>query len=30
VGKGAKTEEADHSSIVDHFIRESSLFALYY
>ena len=32
VGKGVKTEEADHSSIVEHFVRESSppFFDLYY
>ena len=27
VGKGVKTEEADHSSIIEHFIRESSPFS---
>jgi exocyst complex protein 7 len=27
VGMGAKTEEADHSSIVEHFVRESSPFS---
>ena len=27
VGKGVKTEEADHSSIIEHFVRESSPFS---
>ena len=27
VGKGAKTEEANYSSIIEHFVRESSSFS---